>query len=229
MLAEMGAPELAGDGFEGRLVVLARRLQVSLLELVRILASVGKRCGELTREKPVGERRAYLFKSVENEHALTAAWMPSASLVHEGCKPRRRRHLLGMDERSLGDAGKQVLALLRAKEALSKIASVDFAHRISQHTIENASGGRLPLVDALHVIGQVAENEADMVAAGSPRLLQQLVAYVMGCLKRAAPGCAKQAEESGATSARGTTGPGPARGRNYEPQKTGTTGPTWEF
>ena len=224
VLGQVGLRELGGDGFESRLVGLARRAGANLRGLVEAVRAVGERRGRAAEAppawtRPASEARGYLYASVRNELAFAA---PGGRAP---CARRGRLHLRDpMREESLSDPGKRVLAHLRTKASLERLARVEPVHRIERFIVEAGLGGRLPEADVLHVVDKVAENEADRIAAEGARPPGLLMSYLVGCLQRARPGEARRARDGG--EPRGT---GAAGGRRFEVQEGGVTVDTWEW
>lgn len=222
-LERWGMRDLTGDGFELRLLGLARRGGAPLSTLLSAIQAVGERRAE--RPAPVwagaaSEARAYAYVSIRNELEVTAP------LVIPPCAPRRRFHLVEpMKEESLGEPGKKVLALLRETDVLAKLAKVEVAHRLARFAAESAAGGRLTTEDVLHTIRGAAENERDRIAAEGARADSQLMSFVVGCLQRATPGCARGRGAGGGDGAGGSSGPA----RRFEPQTGGVVGETNEW
>ena len=215
--------DLTGDGFELRLLGLARRGGAPLSTLLTAIQAVGERRAERPAPAwagPASEARAYAYVSIRNELEVVAP------LVIQPCAPRRRFHLVEpMQEASLGEPGKKVLSLLRETDVLVKLAKIDVAHRLARFAIENAAGGRLTTEDVLFTIRGAAENERDRIAAEGPRPDSQLMAFVVGSLQRATPGCARGRGAGGGGDG-GRAGGGGGSARRFEPQDGGVVGET---
>lgn len=227
-LERQGMADLTGDGFELRLLGLARRGGAPLSVLLGAIQAVGERRAErlLAPDRPTSpwagparEARAYTYVSIRNELEVAAG--PAAITP---CLPRRRFHLVeSMQEASLDEPGKKVLALIRELEPLQRLANPEVAHRLSRFSQDNGTG-KLTTEDVLHTIRRASENEADRRAAEGARAQAQLMAFVVALLGGAARGCANGGGGGGSGPRAGAV---PARG--FEVQDGGVVGDTHDW
>ena len=189
--------ELAVAGFENRIVALAAVEQVSHSLVREALRGVlDRRKKAIEDGGPSAVRwgaldatlaRPYVYVSVRND----VRKLKEAREHERACRERNRLQIREMDERSLGPAGREVLAALKSHDVLASVATVEMAHRLAQRSVEAGSGGKLRLEDVLFVVREVAENERDKVAVGQPRAPGHLASALRALVDRVVPGAAK--------------------------------------